>query len=651
MIGKHIQNPKTHSSFRALNDYISGKSRRQPGEREEKIAYTDCLNLLSVETATAEMEALAFTNKRCKDPVMHLLLSWRENENPTKEQVREAVKITLDELNLSQCQALYSLHQNTDNLHLHICVNRIAPETHKAITPAGGWTRRAMEHAARRIEAAQGWQVEENAWSEVNELGEVVQKPREAEAKIPQSVQDAENQTGEQSAARKAQMALKDTVKSISSWDELHALMHNNGMKYHKKGSGAVIQVGEVTIKASAVSRNFTLNKLEKKFGAYQPPQEGMKPDAAAIEKITSPQPLSTANDDERWREFIAARNEHFKNKKQIREELDITQRRERRALKDNHREERAELFRSLGGRGLGRGYINRQSSLLAARHAAETALLKKEHRAQRERLRQTSSDLASYESWLRSRNLSGEADSWRHRKNKKQLELHAPHDAHGQKDHEQKGILGFRVQPTANGVKFYSGDGNQASFVDVGQRIRVYRQDDDTLLAALQLAQEKWGGVELSGSEAYKRRCAEIAARNSIRIANPELREMMAAATETPEERMQRMAEISKTLRQKAMEVARRYIPQGMIIMTDAQDSRTYSGPIIGVVSHGGRTHALQKISENHVIQHSVDDAEKEQLEQVIGRDVTITRMGRSIGRIEDSASLRNRRSVGRGR
>jgi hypothetical protein len=81
-----------------LNDYITGKGRKQPGE---KIAFTGCLNLASVETATVEMESLAFRNNRCADPVMHLLLSWRENEAPTHEQTLEAVKITLDELNLN----------------------------------------------------------------------------------------------------------------------------------------------------------------------------------------------------------------------------------------------------------------------------------------------------------------------------------------------------------------------------------------------------------------------------------------------------------------------------------------------------------------------------------------------------------------------
>jgi hypothetical protein len=258
MIGKHItKNPKTRSSFAALNGYITDETKRQPGE---KIAYTGCLNLTSVETATLEMESLAFLNKRCKDPVMHLLLSCRENEAPIAEQAEEAVEITLDELSLSQCHAVYSLHQNTHNLHLHICVNRIDPETHKAITPAGGWTRRGMERVARRVEYAQGWQAADNTWSEFNENGELVRKPIDRDAaKVPQKVRDMENITGEQSAISVAQDVLKNAVKSMSSWDELHEFMAANDMSYKKKGSGAVIHVREIIVKASSVSHNLAL--------------------------------------------------------------------------------------------------------------------------------------------------------------------------------------------------------------------------------------------------------------------------------------------------------------------------------------------------------------------------------------------------------
>ncbi|MDR1621679.1 MAG: hypothetical protein LBS00_04825, partial [Synergistaceae bacterium] len=60
------------------------------------------------------------------------------------------------------------------------------------------------------------------------------------------------------------------------------------------------------------------------------------------------------------------------------------------------------------------------------------------------------------------------------------------------------------------------------------GRLIKVYSQDDASLLAALQLAQEKWGGVRINGTDEYKRKCAEIAAKNGIRVSNPELSGIM---------------------------------------------------------------------------------------------------------------------------
>ena len=34
----------------------------------------------------------------------------------------------------------------------------------------------------------------------------------------------------------------------------------------------------------------------------------------------------------------------------------------------------------------------------------------------------------------------------------------------------------------------------------------------------------QKWGGVQLQGSDEYKRMCVDIAIRHNLRIANPEL-------------------------------------------------------------------------------------------------------------------------------
>jgi len=56
------------SSFRDLISYCLSKD-------TTKTIHAGQQNLMSLETAALEMEALATDNKRCKDPVFHMILN------------------------------------------------------------------------------------------------------------------------------------------------------------------------------------------------------------------------------------------------------------------------------------------------------------------------------------------------------------------------------------------------------------------------------------------------------------------------------------------------------------------------------------------------------------------------------------------------
>ena len=127
------------SSFDTLIKYCA---------KDGRAAYIGMQNIHFPESAAEEMESLAFENPRCKDPLMHIILSWREMELPTNGQIDEAVKIALKELDLQNCQAVWIVHADTENRHVHIAANRIDPETHRAIRSAGGWTHKAIQRAA-----------------------------------------------------------------------------------------------------------------------------------------------------------------------------------------------------------------------------------------------------------------------------------------------------------------------------------------------------------------------------------------------------------------------------------------------------------------------------------------------------------------------
>ena len=61
-------------------------------------------------------------------------------------------------------------------------------------------------------------------------------------------------------------------------------------MRFEKKGSGAIIFVGEKAVKASSVDRVFSMGKLCKRLGEFE---EGTYPDA--LGKI-APEPVSSVN-------------------------------------------------------------------------------------------------------------------------------------------------------------------------------------------------------------------------------------------------------------------------------------------------------------------------------------------------------------------
>lgn len=88
----------------------------------------------------------------------------------------------------------------------------------------------------------------------------------------------------------------------------------------------------------------------------------------------------------------------------------------------------------------------------------------------------------------------------------------------------------GFRAEECRYGVRFRGLDGKGA-FFDSGSRIAVDAwQDQTAVLAALQLAQEKWGSFSVYGPPEYLQMCARLAAEHGFKIKNPDLQDAIQA-------------------------------------------------------------------------------------------------------------------------
>jgi len=171
------------SSFATLGKYLTEKVNANTGEIINRGEVMISPALLSEATATAEMKAVAAENTRCKDAVMHLVLSWKEGENPTSEQWQGAVKHTMDSLkdrdgiSMGEHQYMAVAHRDTENFHIHIMVNRVHPETYRANSPE--WLHKTLDKACREIEAAQGWQHSNGLYKWDEEKGKAVALTRD----------------------------------------------------------------------------------------------------------------------------------------------------------------------------------------------------------------------------------------------------------------------------------------------------------------------------------------------------------------------------------------------------------------------------------------------------------------------------------------
>ena len=369
---------------------------------KDKLAYAGSRNFLTTTVAAQkrEMISLAEESIQSKMPVTHWILSWQENEQPTREQVDEAVSLFLRGMGLAEHQTVYALHKNTGNYHLHIAVNRTHPYTRKVIQPHRGFDINEAHKIIAEIEHRQGWAAQMNARYRVNEQGHVVRNLQRREQMKPKpKAEDFENATGEKSAMRIVQERGHDVIQNASCWEELHAGLDMVGLRFVRKGSGAVIFVGDTAVKASSVDRKFSMSKLCKRLGEFKPGYYSER-----TFKKSAPEPISHVCREE-WREYQKERQRLAEERRLARKKQEEC----REVLEQRQQDRRETATARLTRHGL--------SVLNIARH-----FLKEREREERAEIRnkptstEQATQLPRFKHWLGKRD-AYRANLWRFRK------------------------------------------------------------------------------------------------------------------------------------------------------------------------------------------------------------------------------------------
>lgn len=275
MISKKVGISPKNDNYARLADYIAdaeGHS-RQGGEKSLMHWCAGCLGDDDYRNGIAEaVDVQAMNTRTTKSKTYHLVVSFRpEDEAKLTPEIFSAIEERFAAaLGYTDHQRHCGVHKNTANLHMHIAYNMIHPEKHIRHEPFRDY--RTRDRVCRELEQEYGLVVDNG-------------RNKDKQRSLGEKAALIEAHTGQQSFESYAK-AHRDNILHILAaapdWQTLHEELARYGMEIKPHGNGLVMadrHNQRYTVRASSVSRELSLKRLEKKLGQYLPPQD--------LEKVT----------------------------------------------------------------------------------------------------------------------------------------------------------------------------------------------------------------------------------------------------------------------------------------------------------------------------------------------------------------------------
>lgn len=229
----------------------------------------------------AEMLDITRINKRCRNPVVHYVLSWSKQERPTPEQKENAIRRIVHDLDCDELAWLAVEHSGTSHEHVHLVINRVHPL--EARLKRFDWDIKKVTKAVAQLNAEMGWkQMPGGPYDVVN--GEVRPAQRSPnKVRVRGDSLNAERWNDIEAPERAIERAW-NAARSASSWQMFHRIIAQYGLRYtpYRKGraNGATWElirtmpdgVLRTEHRKASIIPAASLSKMQKKLGDYKMP-------------------------------------------------------------------------------------------------------------------------------------------------------------------------------------------------------------------------------------------------------------------------------------------------------------------------------------------------------------------------------------------
>ena len=254
MIIRHIPMKKTRlSSFSGLVQYLCNTQNKK--ERVGKVRLSNC-NSIDPIWAVQEVLATQARNQRATgDKTYHMLISFAPGENPSSQALQEIEDRVASSIGFKEHQRISVVHHDTDNLHIHVAINKIHPQTFNMIEPYRAY--KTFAEVASKLEI---------------ELGLQITNHQTRKNHSENLADDMELHSGIESLINWMKRNCKEQIDAAQNWGDLHKILAKHHMRIQIRANGFIFcDEDGLTVKASSVSRNFSKQRLESKLGEFEP--------------------------------------------------------------------------------------------------------------------------------------------------------------------------------------------------------------------------------------------------------------------------------------------------------------------------------------------------------------------------------------------
>lgn len=213
-----------------------------------------------VEDAVFEVLNTQLKNQRAvSDKTYHLIVSFRAGEEPRAETLQAIEQEICIGLGFKDHQRVSAVHCDTENLHIHIAINKVHPSKHTIHNPFQDY--KTLAKLCAKLEQQYGLEVDNHSTQRNHTAGRA---------------RDMEAHAGIESLITWIQHNSLAQIKQANSWEALHIALHENGLSIKPRGNGLAISTLDslIGVKASSVDRELSKGKLEQCLGSFQPINE-----------------------------------------------------------------------------------------------------------------------------------------------------------------------------------------------------------------------------------------------------------------------------------------------------------------------------------------------------------------------------------------